>query len=100
MKRSAPLCVALPLLLFIRGKLVRDKKSIGIIFCGASISIIGILCYYSALRLGPVATVSTIMAMYPVVGVALARVFLKEKMNCLQFVAAGMAMGAIYLLAG
>lgn len=94
------LCVTLPLLFHIKGKLVRDAKSIGIVMCGSSISIIAILCYYTALKMGPVATVATIAAMYPIVGVALARVFLKEKMNRLQLVAAAMAMIAIYLLAG
>jgi drug/metabolite transporter (DMT)-like permease len=94
------LFVTLPLLFFIKGQLVRDKKGIGIVLCGSTISIGGVLCYYSALKLGPVATVSTISAMYPIVGVGLARIFLKEKMNRLQFVAAAMAMVAIYLLAG
>lgn len=94
------LFVTMPLLFTIRGKLVRDKKGIGILFCGSSLSVLGVLSYYSALKIGPVATVSTITAMYPLIGVALARIFLKEKMNRLQFVAAGMAMVAIYLLAG
>jgi drug/metabolite transporter (DMT)-like permease len=94
------LFVTIPLLFTIKGKLMRDKKGISIIACGSSISIIAILCYYSALRMGPVATVSTIAAMYPIVGVALARIFLKEKMNRTQFFAAGMAMVSIYLLAG
>ncbi len=94
------LFVTMPLLFFIKGELVRDKKGISIVACGSSLSIIAILCYYTALRLGPVATVSTITAMYPVVGVALARIFLKEKMNRVQLLAAVMAMVAIYLLAG
>ena len=94
------LFVTTPLLFFIKGQLVRDKKGIGLVFCGSTISIGGVLCYYSALKLGPVATVSTITAMYPVVGIGLARIFLKEKMNRLQLVAAGLAMVAIYLLAG
>lgn len=94
------LCVTLPLLFTIKEKLVRNKKSIAIIFCGSSISIIAILCYYTALRLGPVATVSTITAMYPVVGVALAQIFLKERMNHVQYIAAALAMVSIYLLAG
>ena len=93
-------CAVMPLLFFIKGKLVRDKKAIGTVFCGSSFSIIAILCYYTALKIGPVATVSTITAMYPVVVIFLAWIFLKEKMNRLQFVAAAMAMVAIYLLAG
>lgn len=94
------LLVVMPLLYFIKGKLVRDVKAISIIGCGSSISIIAILCYYSALQLGPVATVSTIGAMYPIVGVALARIFFKEKMNRVQLFAAALAMVSIYLLAG
>ena len=93
-------CTVMPLLFFTKGKLVRDKKAIATVFCGASFSLIAILCYYTALNIGPVATVSTITAMYPVVVVALARIFLKEKMNRRQLAAAGLAMVAIYLLAG
>ncbi len=94
------LFVTIPLMFFIKGKLVRDKKGIGMVCFSSGMSIIGVLCYYSALKIGPVATVSTITAMYPLVGIGLARIFLKEKMNRLQLVAAGMAMVAIYLLAG
>ena len=93
-------CSILPLLFYIKEPLVRDKKAVGIIFCGTSFSLVAILCYYTALKIGPVATVSTITAMYPVIVVALAWIFLKEKMNGRQFVAAAMAMVAIYLLAG
>jgi drug/metabolite transporter (DMT)-like permease len=92
--------VTIPMMLSLQGKLKRDKRGVSIIACGSSLSIIAILCYYTALRLGPVATVSTITAMYPIVGIALARIFLKEKMNRLQFLAAAMAMASIYLLAG
>jgi transporter family protein len=93
-------CTVIPLLFFIKEKLVRDRKAIGTVFCGASFSIIAILCYYTALKIGPVATVSTITAMYPVIVVALARLLFKEKMNRLQFAAAALAMVSIYLLAG
>ena len=94
------MCVVMPLLFFIKEKLVRDKVGIGIVFCGSNLSIIAILCYYIALNIGPVATISTITAMYPVVVMALARIFLGEKMNRYQFIAAAMAMASIYLLAG
>ena len=93
-------CSILTLFFFIKKPLVRDKKAIGILFCGSTCSLIAILCYYTALKIGPVATVSTITAMYPVIVVALARLFLKEKMNRIQLFAAAMAMVAIYLLAG
>lgn len=93
------LIVTLPLLFFIQGRLVRDVRGIGIVACGSSISLVAILCYYSALKIGPVATVTTISAMYPAVGIALARIFLKEKMNRMQWLAAALAMLAIYLLA-
>lgn len=92
--------VTMPMMFSLQGKLKRDKKGISIIICGSGLSIIAILCYYTALRLGPVATVSTVTAMYPIVGIALARIFLKEKMNKLQFAAAALAMLSIYLLAG
>ena len=94
------LFVIVPLMFSMKGKLVRDKKGISLVCCGSGLSIIGVLSYYSALKIGPVATVSTITAMYPLIGIALARIFLKEKMNRIQFVAAAMAMAAIYLLAG
>ncbi len=92
--------VALPLLLFIKGGLSRNKKGISLVLFGSSLSIVAIFCYYIALRGGPVATVATITAMYPVVGVALARIFLKEKLTRWQWVAALLAMVSVYLLAG
>lgn len=92
--------VTIPILFFLKGKLVMDKKAVTITAAGACFSIVAILAYYYALRLGPVATIVTITAMYPVVVLILARIFLHEKLNRTQLLAVGMAMGAIWLLAG
>ncbi|MBU6474602.1 MAG: DMT family transporter [Alphaproteobacteria bacterium] len=90
----------LPLLFFNKGGLVRDKKGVSLLFCGSCLSITGILCYYTALKAGSVATVTTVTAMYPVVVMALARIFLREELNRWQWLAAALAMVSVYLLAG
>lgn len=75
-------------------------RGLGFAAASAGASLCGILSYFYALGQGPVATVATITAMYPLVAVVLARVFLKERMNRRQSAAAVLALGAIWLLAG
>jgi drug/metabolite transporter (DMT)-like permease len=92
--------VAVPIFFFLKRKLIVDKKGITLTACSSAISMVAILTYYYALRLGPVATIVTVTAMYPIIGLALARIFLKEKMNRIQLLAVAMAMAAVGLLAG
>lgn len=58
-----------------------------------------ILFYYEAVRLGPIALVVTLTSLYPVVTVALAVAFLKEKPTLRQWTGAGAALLAILVLA-
>ncbi|MBI3441166.1 MAG: DMT family transporter [Proteobacteria bacterium] len=94
------LLASLPVLFFLNGKLEKDRKGIIITACTSSLNIVAILAYFYALRLGPVATIVTMTAMYPVITLALARIFLRERMNRLQLLATTMALAAIVLLAG
>lgn len=91
--------VALPIFFFLKGKLQTNREGVTLAACSSSISLVSLLIYYYALRVGPVATISTIGAMYPVVALILARIFLQEKINRLQCLAIVMALTSIYLLA-
>jgi len=92
--------VVIPVLFFLKGKLVRNVRGIKLTAYASCFSIIAILSYFTALRLGTVATIVTITAMYPVIVLVLAWVLLGERMNRLQMLAAVMALAAIGLLAG
>lgn len=90
--------VALPILFFLKGRLEKEKKGIAIAACTSGLGFFSIILYYHAIQLGSVATIVTITAMYPVVTLILARIFLKDKINRLQFLAICMAIVAIVLL--
>lgn len=92
------LCVALPVMLFLRGRLERSPQGIALMACTSIVSTVAILCYFLALRTGPVGTIVTLTAMYPVVSLLLARVLLKESINRRQGFAIILAMAALYLL--
>jgi transporter family protein len=62
--------------------------------------VVASLFFFYALKQGPVAVIVMLTALYPLVSLVLARVVLKEKLNRTQYVAIGMAMGAVALLAG
>jgi transporter family protein len=89
-----------PVLFFMKGKLQKTGKGISLTAYASGVGVLAILAYYDALQQGPVATIVTMTSMYPVVTLALARIFLKEKINGVQLAAAGMALAAIALLAG
>ena len=90
--------IAVPILFFLRGRLEKDKKGITIAACSSGIGIFSSMLYYYVICLGPVATITTITAMYPVITLILARIFLKDKINRLQFLAICMAIASIALL--
>lgn len=94
------LCVSLPVLFFIlRFKLQRDAFAIAITGGSSLLTVCAILSFFFALRHGPVAVIVTMTAMYPVIALILARLFLHERINKIQVVAVLMALGSIYLLA-
>ncbi|MEZ0225669.1 MAG: EamA family transporter [Alphaproteobacteria bacterium] len=94
------LCVSLPVLIFhLKGKLQKDAQALAIISLSSALTVTAIMCYFYALKHGPVAVVVTMTAMYPVISLVLARIFYKERINKVQMVAVAMAMLSIVLLA-
>jgi drug/metabolite transporter (DMT)-like permease len=61
-------------------------------------SLVAVVAFYIALRLGPVATVTPLSALYPAVAVVLAVVVLRESPSAVQWAGVGMAILAGVLL--
>lgn len=93
------LLVILPILLGLKFKIQGSKEAVIITAVAATLTATTLVAYFYALKNGPVAVIVTLTAMYPVVAILLARVFLKEKINPVQCLAIGMAVLAILLLA-
>ena len=94
------LCVSMPVLCFyLKGKLQKDARALAIISASSALTVTAIMCYFYALKHGPVAVVVTLTAMYPVISLVLARIFYKERINKIQVIAVIMAMASIALLA-
>lgn len=94
------LIVAVPVLVYLRGRVIFHKHATPVA-AGISVMTVGaFLLYFFALKNGPVATIVTFTALYPIVVILLARVFLKEKLNKLQWLAVALAISAAVLLAG
>ena len=94
------LCVSLPVLVFfLKFKLQKDKFAIAITGGSSVLTVGAIISYFFALQNGPVAVIVTMTAMYPVICLILAAVFLHERINKIQFLAVLMAMASILLLA-
>jgi transporter family protein len=94
------LCVSIPILIFrLRLKLQRDKMALLITGSSSVLTVCAILSYFYALKHGPVAVVVTMTAMYPIISLILARLFLHERVNKVQLLAIAMAMASILLLA-
>lgn len=92
--------IAIPIFFILRGRLVRSRLGISISAFASVLTVSAFLLYFFALHHGPVATVVTLTAMYPIVVLIMARVFLKEKLNRVQMLSVAMAVGSVYLLAG
>ena len=93
------LCISVPVLVHLRFRLQRDTRAIMITGGSSVLTVCAILCYFFALKHGPVPVIVTMTAMYPVIVVVLARVFLKERINKIQFLAVLLALSSILLLA-
>lgn len=91
--------ITVPILFLLRFKVEFEKKTVAQIAGTAALTVCAILCYFLALRHGPVAVIATMTALYPIICLILARVFLKERVNGKQIVAIIMAMCSILLLA-
>jgi transporter family protein len=59
---------------------------------------LGMLCFMYAIREGKVTIVAPLTALYPVVTVALAALFLKEKINIVQFAGIILALVSVVLI--
>jgi drug/metabolite transporter (DMT)-like permease len=94
------LFVSVPVFLYLRGRLMWHRRSVPMAALISVMTVGAFLMYFFALKSGPVATIVTFTALYPVVAILLARVFLKEKLNRLQWVAVCCAICAAVLLAG
>lgn len=94
------LFVSVPVFLYLRGRLMWHRRSVPMAALISVMTVGAFLMYFFALKSGPVATIVTLTALYPVVVILLARVFLKEKLNRLQWVAVCCAICAAVLLAG
>ncbi len=90
--------VAMPILAYLRFRLHFEKKIVALVGLSSALTALAILAYFIALHNGPVAVVVTMTAMYPVLCLVLARVFLKEKLNRTQFAAIAMSVVALLLL--
>ncbi|MBM3822445.1 MAG: DMT family transporter [Verrucomicrobia bacterium] len=75
-----------------------SKKHAGWAFGAGLMACLGNMAYYDALsRGGKAATVMPLTAMYPLVTILLALVFLKERFNRIQFLGIGCSLVSIYL---
>ena len=91
-------CVSVPILFYLRFRLQFQVKIVALVGMSSALTALAILAYFVALHNGPVAVVVTMTAMYPVLCLVLARVFLKEKLNRTQFAAIAMSVVALLLL--
>lgn len=59
---------------------------------------LGLLCFMYAIRDGKLCVVAPLTALYPVVSLALAMIFLREKINVVQFAGMILAMVSVVLI--
>lgn len=92
------LTIALLILVNLNYKLELDLRSSSIAFASGVLNILGVLCYLQAISKGKIALVSTISALYPLLVIILALLFLQESLTSKQFLGAGFGVLAIILL--
>jgi bacterial/archaeal transporter family protein len=59
---------------------------------------LGLLCFMYALRGGKICIIAPLTALYPVVSIALAFIFLKERINVVQCVGVVLAVISVFLI--
>ena len=91
--------VALIIMAIMRFQL--DTEPRGVILAGITgvLGMLGALGYLVAVSRGPVSLISPITALYPVITILLAMVFLGETLVLRQWVGIGMALAAVLLIA-
>jgi len=78
-----------------------ETHPLGILFAMLTgiTGVLGTLFYYSAASRGQISVVVSLTALYPLITILLAIIFLDETLNLRQIVGRGFAIGAIVLLA-
>jgi drug/metabolite transporter (DMT)-like permease len=79
-------------------RLGRGREVLGIIVAGSVLEVLATVFYLLGVREGLLALVAVLTSLYPVGTVALARVFLKERLVAVQLVGLGFAVGAVVLI--
>ena len=75
-----------------------DFRGIGAAFATGVVGYLGMLCFLHAVNLGKVSVVASLTAVYPVVTIILAMVFLKEKINYIQYIGIFLSILGVTLL--
>ena len=91
--------VALPILVQQRFKLEWNRRGVSIVAASSILTVCAILSYFYALHHGPVSIIVTLSAMYPIISLVLAGIFLHERLNKIQYAAVVAAMLSVLLLA-
>jgi drug/metabolite transporter (DMT)-like permease len=76
----------------------RGREVLGLIVSAGILDVLANVFYLLGIREGLLALVAVLTSLYPVGTVALARVFLKERLVAVQLVGLGFAMGAVVLI--
>jgi transporter family protein len=93
------LLLGLLLLLLMNSRLEVHPKGIALAIATGVIGFMGAFCFLSAMAKGSVAIVSTLSALYPVVSIFLAMVFLHETVSLRQGLGIALALLSIILVA-
>lgn len=95
---AGSLIVIIGVLFFVKFKV--QKSADGLKFCTLSsiLSACAIFSYIYALSHGPVSLISVLTAVYPVVTIILARIFLKERLQSVQIASVFLSLIAVSLL--
>lgn len=72
------------------------KLGVGLAFASGILTCLGNIAYYALLNSAKAITIVPLTALYPIVTVVLAVLFLKERLNPLQFGGIALALAAIY----
>jgi bacterial/archaeal transporter family protein len=89
---------ALVLFFCLGGRLSVAARGIGLSLLTGIASMVGAAFFIWAANKGPISIVSTVSALYPVVAIILAALFLREVISARQAVGIGLAILSIFLL--
>ena len=74
-------------------------KGVALAITTGVLGFLGALCFLYAVSKGPVSLVATLSALYPVIAIVLAMIFLHEPVTVKQGVGILLALGAMFLIA-